>query len=69
LVRRQAILTGVYRGLPQSLQANSGDSKVQLHHDLFEKLSVSLFINKLKYPALLGIEDKVNCYLPTASTM
>jgi hypothetical protein len=24
---------------------------------------------ELKYPALLGIEDKVNCYLPTASTM
>jgi hypothetical protein len=23
---------------------------------------------ELKYPALLGIEGKVNCYLPTAST-
>jgi hypothetical protein len=22
---------------------------------------------ELKYPALLGFEDKVNCYLPTAS--
>jgi E3 ubiquitin-protein ligase UBR4 len=25
--------------------------------------------DELKYPALLGIEDKVNCYIPTASTM
>jgi hypothetical protein len=28
-----------------------------------------IIINELKYPALLWIEDKVNCYLPTASTM
>jgi hypothetical protein len=28
-----------------------------------------LDLYELKYPALLKIEDKVSCYLPTASTM
>jgi hypothetical protein len=31
--------------------------------------SVENILYERKYPALLGIEDKVNCYLPTASTM
>jgi hypothetical protein len=44
-------------------------------HKLTEAVTVnsdtneSFINNELKYPALLGIEDKVNCYIPTASTM
>jgi hypothetical protein len=33
-------------------------------------LNIYIYIyNEPKYPALLGIEDKENCYLPTAPTM